>query len=479
MIFYIPRMIICSALFLIVYRWLLEKETLFQYSRAYLLCSLLLTFIIPAITFTQKVVVNEGYAINPDSSIYLPALLQQINRTSVTEGCITTSTPYSVIILYLIYVCVTINLFIRFGINLIKLWLRVHKGRIIPYHQGARLVLIQNKCTPYSFLTYIFVNETEYSKGDIDEKILYHELAHVRQRHSYDNILLELITIFFWFNPVFFAYKHFIRFNHEYLADKSVLSHYEDIVQYQHLLISMTGNPGKPGIVSRFNFLFTKKRLIMMTKTTSQKRGLFRQLITPSFVLVAMILFSNKVIAYVPVETEFAVTHTSKTEQDDKKLSPVEEFNAIHAKGMITQEGVKTYDMALLTIEDINRMRTLFLSMDADEREKLNGTFERRQPHKENIPTEEDMNIWKDAAQYGIWIDGKRINNSELSNYRRTDFAAYTTSRLMENAKDYGKYTYHLELISKEANQKMAADETLYFTPSKKRQKYIFNVPKQ
>ncbi|MDL2245388.1 M56 family metallopeptidase, partial [Parabacteroides sp. OttesenSCG-928-J18] len=442
---------------------LLEKEVLYRYNRAYLLGSLCLSLIIPAITFTQEIpIVELGNSIITDNTIYSTS--QRIVEEGATIIIETQGQTLDwITILWLIYAGVTFILLLDFIFKLTKLYGKIRKAQCIPYRQGSQLVLTRDMCTPCSFLNYIFLNQAAYAAGNIDEKVLCHELAHVRQRHSYDNILLELLTVFFWFNPMLMVYKRFIHLNHEYLADKSVLEHHQDIIQYQYLLINMTGNLEKPGIVSQFNFLFTKKRLIMMTKTTSQKKKWLKQLITLPFVLVALFLFSNKTVAYVPTVGDYPLTSVQETTQENRELSPVQEFNSIHAKGIVEKNGQKRYDQALLSPEDIDRMRTLFLSMTTEEQDKLNGVFLRRQAYEENIPPQEEMEAWKDPTQYGIWLDGKRIDNAELNNYQRTDFAHYMKSRLMANAKDYGKYVYHLSLVSKEANQKIAEDETLYF----------------
>lgn len=65
------------------------------------------------------------------------------------------------------------------------------------------------------------------------------------------------------------------------------------------------------------------------------------------------------------------------------------------------------------------------------------------------------MEQWKDANTYGIWIDGKKVDNSALDNYKPSDFAWIHNSKLQPNAKNYGKYEYHLELYTHEAYKKL------------------------
>ena len=47
-----------------------------------------------------------------------------------------------------------------------------------------------------------------------------------------DIILIELVKIFYWFNPVHLLYERAIRINHEYLADNGVIN---DDLRYEKL----------------------------------------------------------------------------------------------------------------------------------------------------------------------------------------------------------------------------------------------------
>ena len=53
---------------------------------------------------------------------------------------------------------------------------------------------------PSSFLRYVFLNPERYDE-DTFHQIVEHEQIHVKQRHSLDLILMELVLIFQWFNP--------------------------------------------------------------------------------------------------------------------------------------------------------------------------------------------------------------------------------------------------------------------------------------
>lgn len=131
---------------------------------------------------------------------------------------------------------------------------------------------------PHSFLHYIFLSEESYKKGDIKEEIWQHELTHVVQRHSIDIIITELMQIFLWFNPLLFIYQKMIRVNHEFLADEAVIKSGADARGYQYLLLTPQNSMAGTFPASAFNYAITKKRLLMITKTTSPMKARVKQM---------------------------------------------------------------------------------------------------------------------------------------------------------------------------------------------------------
>jgi hypothetical protein len=63
-------------------------------------------------------------------------------------------------------------------------------------------------------------------------------------------------------------------------------------------------------------------------------------------------------------------------------------------------------------------------------------------------PTREQLTKWTDGKMYGVWLDGKRINNSELARYKPSDFSLYYVSKLTKTALNYGKHYYQVNLYT-------------------------------
>jgi TonB family protein len=117
--------------------------------------------------------------------------------------------------------------------------------------------------------------------------MLAHELEHVRQGHSFDVIILELLTAFQWFNPFMWMLRRAIRENHEYLADQAVLNSGVSRGEYKKLLINQFVG-GQLIIANNFNYSIIKNRIKMMSKIKSSKLATTKAIFG---VLVAVALF--------------------------------------------------------------------------------------------------------------------------------------------------------------------------------------------
>jgi TonB family protein len=92
-------------------------------------------------------------------------------------------------------------------------------------------------------------------------------------------------------------YRRKIKLNHEFLADETVIKNKRNIQHYQTLLINAINQKMSINAASNFNYLITKKRFIMMTKTTSKKMALCKRLALIPVFFAAICMFSSNTVA--------------------------------------------------------------------------------------------------------------------------------------------------------------------------------------
>lgn len=408
MIAYLIKSGLCLALLLLVYKVLLERERMYVFNRYYLLFGLCFSFLVPYVTLETAVEIplpQDASLINFENT---PISGDPQPLATLPNGL--TTWMYGIASLYALGLLV---FSIRFSNNIYKIFRKIIKNTKALYKK-ASLVLLKENVVPHTFLHYIFIDKEAYNTSTIADELYMHELAHVTQKHTIDILLIELIQIVFWFNPLLIFYKKAIQLNHEFLADDAVLKSNTQIPAYQQLLLDNASWNHNLYLASNLNFSVTKKRLQMMTKQTSRVRAwLFASLTIPLFI-GALFLFSTKVVAQEATAELIETTKTSTIIQQELK-DPKEYY----------------YKNVTFIFEDKNGVKVTKTYAELSEKEKENL----RQPPKTPVakrPTAKLLNDWKDKKGFAIWIDGKVTENSEISNY---DIVHYTGSRVAKNAR--------------------------------------------
>ena len=477
MIAYLVNTTLCALLLYVIYALLLENENRHFFKRIYMLAGLVFSLLVPFIVLDiniPKIPANLEmfYNIPPDETIVSGADQYYFAETATESGNSSSVLHVNYFLsLMVIYITITSLLVFRLLRNCRQMLIQVYNNDIVEY-KGAKIVLVKEKIVPHSFGQYIFINAEDYYGGLVPEEIISHELAHVKQHHTYDILFIELLIAFGWFNPVFYLYRDKIRQNHEFLADEAVIGNNKAIIlDYIAILLNYIPQNKKMNFTSNFNFIITKKRLVMMTKTTSKKRVWCSSIALIPVFIAAICVFSTKTVAQQNVSLPTQQTNGSAgiLTQDDK----LKEFNQIFEKCITEKDGRKMFNHSYFSKDDLNRMKELFLSMSSEQRDILPITFERYKAPDKKIPTRELFESWKDPAEYGVWLDDKRIENSELNRYQYSDFSLYYVSRLTQNAKNYGIHVYQLNLYTtanyNEMKVREEIDETLRLVPNIKR----------
>jgi len=156
---------------------------------------------------------------------------------------------------------------------------------------GYKILNASHEITPLSFFKWIIVNTDAHSEEEL-QQILIHESTHVRQWHSADVLLGELLSVFFWWNPAVWLLKREIVINLEYLADNDVLQHGVNSREYQYHLLKLTYHETAVPLSNHFNVSQLKQRITMMNKTQSPAVKLAKYLTVIPLVLLLITLNS-------------------------------------------------------------------------------------------------------------------------------------------------------------------------------------------
>ncbi|MEJ5089703.1 energy transducer TonB [Sphingobacterium faecium] len=232
--------------FYIIYHLFLRKLTFFQGNRIYLLSAVILSFTLPAIRFID--LSNLTY-----QARLMPAISLELAELSIPEIEIVPQHHFWQLnwnfeLIYWFSISLAVLYFL---IRLIRLYQRFNQS------EGN---------TSFSFLSFIYIGQ-EAKHNTI---IYRHELVHVQQGHSYDILLIEIVRIFNWFNPVLFFYIKELKFQHECIADQLCAA--ADKTSYAELLIANALRVPTHILSHEFaSESILKKRIMMLFQNRSKK----------------------------------------------------------------------------------------------------------------------------------------------------------------------------------------------------------------
>lgn len=264
----LPYIIKSTSILLILfvyYKLFLRKQTFFRLNRIYLLGTLLIAAIVPFITIEIQVSTFIPEAHHP-MRIYMSNLLDEVyvlaNYTS--EAPSRTAMHFN-FVLWGYYLGVGVFVF-RYLLSLLQIqrFKHCYPGKRF---RGICFYFLPGDQPAFSYFNNLFICR-DLPRED-RRKIFEHEKIHIRQLHSLDLLIAEIICIFNWFNPLVWILKHAMMENHEYIADRQVIRRYHT-GSYLELLVRQTFK-GAFSFTNYFSCSNLKKRTIMMTKKQSRK----------------------------------------------------------------------------------------------------------------------------------------------------------------------------------------------------------------
>ncbi len=246
---YILKVNLYCTLFYLCYWLLLRRHTFFKLNRFYLIGTLLLSMTLPFIQFTETVVL-------------MPSLTEELSEPSVLMTPVREKIDWVQIlmIVYGIGFCYMISKLLT---GFYRLHLLLKQGERINL-EGYILILLPetgqqpSKLGSFSFFNFLVVSNYDYE--NYFDTILQHETVHIKQGHSFDILIAEILKAAFWFNPVIWFYKYSLQEVHEFLADHQA----ESKDSYASFLVSYAQNAAFESLSNNFFNSFLLKNRIRM-----------------------------------------------------------------------------------------------------------------------------------------------------------------------------------------------------------------------
>ena len=264
---YIIEVLICSGLFLVLYRWLLAGKVGYRLCRAYIIGTMLLAALIPALDVPLYSPAPEPAA--EETAVlheFRGSLLPEDGATAEDAAATSRKTSAKAIVLKTaaaVYGVTAAASIVLIVLNIIRIY-RLRRGARLTRMEDWTLAESGKIQTPFSFLRTVYMG-FNYSSSE-RRMILSHEVSHVRHRHSYERLVLSVLRSLLWFNPFLWIAEKELKEVQEWEADRDVLNEGNDLTLYRTAIFKQLFGYN-PDISSGLNHSLTKKRFIMMTKT--------------------------------------------------------------------------------------------------------------------------------------------------------------------------------------------------------------------
>ena len=303
--YYLLKVIICSAV-LYGYYWIFLSDKIFHgYNRFYLLTTIVLSLALPLLKFNiwhKTGVIKPGMVqmlqVVTSSDEFMDEIIVNSHYRHITN-------EQAVTWLFVMLSLVFTIIFIR---TLIKIY-KLKKNNPSHYFNNISIINTHDKSTPFSFLKNIFWNTEIDINSKNGERILKHELVHVQEKHSHDNLFINIILISFWCNPIFWLLRKELNLVHEFLADKNAVED-GDTAALAAMILQTTYPGHRFELTNSFFYSPIKRRLTMLKKNHQTKVSyISRLLVLPLavFIFAAFTLKAKTIIPSLPKDKTIKV----------------------------------------------------------------------------------------------------------------------------------------------------------------------------
>lgn len=253
---------IAMTIFYVFYQLVLKRETFFLWNRIYLITTLFLAIVLPLFNFSSLSAVPQME-------------LMEISLSFITKEKLAFVTDAQLRLISVLYWT---------GVGCSAAWLIVRlsgiKKQLLSKAEGRAFSFWKTKVIDPNLLNFEIIDA--------------HEDVHVRQLHTLDILFVELVALFFWFNPLVYGYRKNLKFVHEYLADEHAVKFATSKKQYAMALLLQSFKAGAVLTNTFYNPSLLEARIKMLQCNRSTVRRLWKYvLVVPMTTLIAVLCSWN------------------------------------------------------------------------------------------------------------------------------------------------------------------------------------------
>ena len=417
--YYFLQVILCSGLMMGYYWLVLRNKRFHQYNRFYLLAIALLSWVVPLVKIKWG---RQMMSSDPRMMRFLSVVAD--NNSQIEENLTRQGFQWSwdaaAGFMYVTIAGILLLGMLRAFFRLYQL-LKTNSCKSVG---EVYLIITRAKGTPFSFFRYIFWNEEIDIRSEAGKQILQHELTHVRQKHSFDKIFIQVVLIAGWFNPFFWLIRKEMDMIHEFIADRKAVNE-GDTASLAQMLLTAAYPQQQFALSNPFFFSPIKRRLKMLTNHTNPRFSYIRRLIVLPLLAIVVVLFAfrNKEINTTgTVSVSSVVEHVVEQSKNllidyDKDTSITADKNSTTIKAD-TLKIIEKGEQNILTNVTISPTNTLFDKslMIVDGKKVASNTLELLDPNQiatvDVLKGESAVALYGEEGKNGVVVIRTKIKKS-------------------------------------------------------------------
>jgi len=314
--FKVALILVCFYLF---YRLLMSKETFHKLNRCLLTSMIMVSFILPFCVFTihryvpadvlaattagESVAMSAPMPALPELPAQTETGVQAAKAESATVSpvrqdsapTVAAQTPAREINWWLVALVIwfagCVFHLSRTILSIVQVRRLMRTGRVVRTVDGIRIHMVDMNISPFSWMNNIVISREDYESVN-RSVIIDHEMTHVRLGHSYDILMVDILSAMQWFNPVTMMLRKDLQDVHEFQVDGCVIRDGFDAKAYQYMLLGKIASLSGYSITNHFKKQNLSNRINMMNRKDSKFARAFKALYAPLLMGLVMISFA-------------------------------------------------------------------------------------------------------------------------------------------------------------------------------------------
>ena len=388
------KVAVVAAVLYLIYRLTLSKQTFLGFNRAMLLLIVALAFILPVCKIGNISLVNDARSIfhitpvntmttnsttlpsheeetitvmesvaDAETSAQIPS--EENPEPDVVEKAPLTAGRLIAIILFAVWCVGFLYLTVKKLISLLSVRKVIKSGRYTDRQDECDVIENDYISQPMNWMSYVMMPHEWLEKENA--AVWKHEMSHAHKAHSLDLLLLDLMQVFQWFNPVMFLLQKELEMIHEYQADRAVLESGADARQYKLMLVQAVAESRGYAMTSWLRQTNLKKRIDMMQRKESNRWNRLRALFIPLFAILFAVVNTAMSVAQ-DKNFHWPAFEDGKTWIYPDGSAKVQTFDGVTANMKANEvpdylakyKNVKTTRMTLRYMEPVKDLNTIY-----------------------------------------------------------------------------------------------------------------------